>query len=407
MNNKKVEKVEDLRVIQLKAENVKRLVAIDIRPDSDLVVVGGNNSQGKTSVLSSILMGLTGKKSYGEQPVRAGQDSASIIIDLGKYKITKRLNPDGSGSLKVVGSDGTVYTSPQKLLDSLSSSLTFDPLSFLRASKQRQTETLKRLVGLDFTSLDDERDDIYAARTIINQIGKNKKAELDALTMHDDAPDAEIAVSQLIKQKDGIDKKNLEVDAANLELSTLQDKYLTVAEQLKALKTSIVDAKTKCNSHQPVDVGSINAAIATVETDNKKFRDNETYQRLSFELTEKRIESQQASTQIKALDEKKRVALKQARFPLSGLSFGENGVIYNDIPLEQCSSSEQLRVSVSMGFALNPELKVMLIQDGSLLDDNGLEMISQMAEEAGSQVWLEKVGTGEECSVIIEDGRVI
>lgn len=88
------------------------------------------------------------------------------------------------------------------------------------------------------------------------------------------------------------------------------------------------------------------------------------------------------------------------------VTFGNGVVLYQDIPLDQCSSAERLRVSVSIGLAMNPKLKVLLIRDGSLLDEDNLQMIATMAEKADAQVWIERVGDGEECSVVIEDGQV-
>jgi hypothetical protein len=59
-----------------------------------------------------------------------------------------------------------------------------------------------------------------------------------------------------------------------------------------------------------------------------------------------------------------------------------------------------------MGFALHPRLKILLIRDGSLLDENNLKTVAEMAQEHDGQVWIERVSKGAECSVIIENGLV-
>jgi len=97
----------------------------------------------------------------------------------------------------------------------------------------------------------------------------------------------------------------------------------------------------------------------------------------------------------------------ESKLPIQGLTFDSDTLYYNDIPFtDQSSSAEQLRVSVAMGFAINPQLKILLIRDGSLLDSDNLKMIAEMAEKEGGQLWVERVGEGKECQVIIEDGKV-
>ena len=59
-----------------------------------------------------------------------------------------------------------------------------------------------------------------------------------------------------------------------------------------------------------------------------------------------------------------------------------------------------------MAVALNPKLKVVLVRDGSLLDDNSLELVAELAKVSGHQVWMEIVDTSGEVGVYIEDGQV-
>ena len=110
--------------------------------------------------------------------------------------------------------------------------------------------------------------------------------------------------------------------------------------------------------------------------------------------------------QIADLDAKKKDALASAEFPVDGLGFNEHGVTFQDVPFEQASSAEQIRVSIAMAISGNPKLRVMRIMDGSLLDDENLGMIAASAAEHDMQVWVERVGTGAEIGVIIEDGAV-
>ena len=59
-----------------------------------------------------------------------------------------------------------------------------------------------------------------------------------------------------------------------------------------------------------------------------------------------------------------------------------------------------------MALALKPDLRVLLIRDGSLLDEDSLRMVAEMADRADAQVWVERVGDADEGAIIIEDGQV-
>ena len=91
---------------------------------------------------------------------------------------------------------------------------------------------------------------------------------------------------------------------------------------------------------------------------------------------------------------------------MDGLGFDEDGVTYNGIPFAQASSAEQIRVSLAMAMALNPELKVLRIKDGSLLDGDAMEAIREQIVERDFQLWIERVGDADAGAVIIEDGEV-
>jgi len=111
--------------------------------------------------------------------------------------------------------------------------------------------------------------------------------------------------------------------------------------------------------------------------------------------------------QMEAREKAKQDAIAAASMPVEGLGFGEGIVLYNGIPFEQASSAEQLRVSLAIAMAGNPKLRVIRIQDGSLLDDTSLAAIAQMAKDGEYQVWIERVDTSGQVGIVIDDGAVV
>ena len=99
-------------------------------------------------------------------------------------------------------------------------------------------------------------------------------------------------------------------------------------------------------------------------------------------------------------------AIAAAELPLPGLGLGDGVVTMNGIPFDQLSSAEQLRASVAIAMASNPKLRVIRIKDGSLLDDNGLEIIKSIAKDRDFQVWMECVDSTGKVGIYMEDGEV-
>jgi DNA repair exonuclease SbcCD ATPase subunit len=419
-----------MKITRLTAENIKRLKAVEITPDGNLIVIGGRNAQGKTSVLDSITYALAGASSHPDQPIRNGEDKAKIVCELDDLIVTRTFTPNG-GSLMVSNKEGAKYASPQAMLDELTGKLTFDPLAFARMQPREQLETLKSLVGLDFAEMDAKRQELYDERTLVNREGKKLAHQIEGMLEYPDAPDLEVSVSELmeeLRKREGHNQANNEkrdsltltnnqvraqasrVEEITEQIAQLETELGSAKGQLEKLRQSQSELQSEVTSLQDADVQEVLTQIAGADAINRKVRSNLQRARLRRLLDEKRTESINLSTNIQDIDEAKAKALSDATFPIAGLSFNEEGappvVTYNNVPFDQCSSSEQLRVSLAMGLAMNPKLKVVLIRDGSLLDKDNLNMIAEMAAVADAQVWLEKVGEGDDVSIIIEDGMV-
>ena len=65
-----------MKINLLKAENIKRLVAVEIQANGEpVVVIRGRNGAGKSSVLDSIAFALGGKNLQPAEPIRADEPS--------------------------------------------------------------------------------------------------------------------------------------------------------------------------------------------------------------------------------------------------------------------------------------------------------------------------------------------
>ena len=416
-------------IVTLEAENIKRLKAVEITPEGNLVVVGGRNAQGKSSVLDSIAYALGGKKLIPDQPIRDGRKKAEVKVKLSNGLTVKRTFTEaGGGSLSIVDSDNKTCSSPQALLEKLTGSLTFDPLEFVKTGPLQQREILKSLVGLDFTEHDRKRQEHYDERTEVGRSLKIVKARITP--KHTDVPDEEVSVVDVVAElqtikntehrieRAGRERDNLvqiargseqDVEAAEQEIKAAQDR-LQEAEKRHLTDVAAADKATADLEAMPkpdeARVNELNELILNGQEISRKIRENQARAENVALADEYEDQIAEHTEKIEGLDNKKAADLAAAKFPIEGLVFDETGVSYNGIPFQQASSAEQLRVSVAMGLALNPDLKVLLIRDGSLLDEDGIKLIAEMAKKADAQVWMERVGRGAECQVVIEDGEV-
>ena len=173
-----------MKITKLTAENVKRLTAVEMTPDGNLVIVGGKNRAGKSSVLDSIMYALAGAASIPSQPIRNGAKAAKITLELDGEKsltVERTMSPRGGSLVVKLANKAAPLSSPQALLDSLCGKIAFDPLEFTRLKPREQLERLRDLVGLDFAELDRERESVFAERTQVNRDAKTMKARIEAM----------------------------------------------------------------------------------------------------------------------------------------------------------------------------------------------------------------------------------
>jgi len=395
-----------MKIVSLEAENVKNLRAVCIKPDGSAVVVGGDNEQGKTCVLDSIEYALNGATSIPSQPIRKGQSKARVVLDLGDLVVTRTFTAKGT-NLTVKNKDGATFASPQAMLDKLVGELSFDPLEFSKMDAKRQSEVLKKLVGLDFDSLNLEYRKCFDQRTVINREGKALRASLDQMMKHENTPEKEVSISELSKEyaqavenNQGVIFKEHELNAEVKELAALKKRVAVLTKSVK-IKEADISQTAK------VDTQSIKAKMDKAEQTNCQVRENRIYNEVDLQVDDLRKKSIALSDKIAGLVDKKAKLLAKAKFPIKGLAVDEEGVTFQDIPFVQCSSAQRIRVSVAIGLAMNPKLRVLLIREGSLLDPKNLSAIAKMAEKAKAQIWIERVSKGKECSIIIEDGSVV
>lgn len=401
-----------LQVVNLKAENYKRLRAVDITPTGDLVFIGGRNAQGKTSVLDAIWAALAGGEASRatQQPIRDGQDTAVVSLDLGEMTVTRRWTKDDAGTLIVESKDGARYSSPQKMLDEVIGIRAFDPLAFTRLSARDQLAALVAMVDLPFDpdELERERKGVFDRRTEINREVSKLEGQISGYPSADPTlPAEEESATAVLAEREAARNANETYDRAVAEENRLLAAVEAYEEQLReALSDLALIQSSAVQLSDPVDLATFDERLATLESTNRRIRQERDRNAIAAELSERKQAVAQSTIKLQQIEKQKSTALAAVKFPVAGLSFDEAGVTFNGIPFSQASAAEQLRVSVALAMAANPTLRVLRILDGSLLDSDSLAMIAELAAENSYQVWIEIVDETGKVGFVIEDGSV-
>jgi DNA repair exonuclease SbcCD ATPase subunit len=408
-----------MHITQLTAENVKRLSAVQITPDGNMVVIGGKNGHGKSSVLDSIAYALAGQKAVPRDPIRRGATKAQVVVDLGELVVT-RVITSGSSRLEVTAKDGRKLGSPQKVLDKLVGELTFDPLEFSRLKPDKQRDVICKISGLDTAEFDTRRKSVFDERTIVNRQLRQADSALHQAPHHTGAISNETSISELTAElerrraanaantakRDELNAARKDAKAAMASISALKAQLLQAEANLVQIQKAGKDLRIEVDGLKDQDTDGLLGQILDAEETSKKIRDNREHARLSKDAANLRAESEELTARIGQIDQEKADAIANAEYPVQGLGVDDDGVLLDGLPFEQASQAQQLCVSVAIGLALNPELRVLLIRDGSLLDKDSLELVAKMAEEADAQLWIERVEEDEAVTVVIEDGTV-
>ena len=422
-----------MKIIKLTADNIKKLRAVEIVPDGPVIQISGANGAGKSSVLDAIWWALGGNKAVDAVPIREGQDRAAVTLDLGEYRVTRTFTP-GNSYLKVESADGATFKSPQALLDGLVGQLSFDPLAFVRADGKAQVDLLIRATGLTLdvaalttaagrapvpgpdpiTVLRGTYKAVFEARTAVNRSLEQARAAVARLpegeaTAPVSVTDLMAEQQRLLEVREAARTHNAQGAALDATVARLRTERARLQADLAACEQALDAAEIQRARWIPQaepDFAAIAARIEQADAINAQAQAWQARQAAEADIITQQNAADALTERLKAIIAYKTALMAQAAFPVPGIGFDDAGVTYQGRPLAQASSAEQLRVSVALGIALNPTIRVMRVQDGSLLDRESLRLLTDLASTHDMQVWIETVDESGNVGVYIEDGAV-
>lgn len=404
---------EPVKINELLIENVKRVKAVQFEPSADgLTIIGGRNGQGKTSVLDAIAWALGGNNYKPSVPERDGAlVPPNLHIELSNGLIVERKGKNST--LKVTDPNGN--KSGQQLLNEFVSTLALDLPKFINGSDKDKADSLLKILGISdvLALLDTKENQLYAQRTEVGRIADRKKKAADEMPMYPNVPKEPVSATELIKQQQEILARNGEnerkrQDAARYE-QMLAEAQIAFDEAKAALQKAEKDCLTARKSAEDLhdeSTAELEKNLAEIEALNIKIRANSTKEAAEVEANNLQQEYDGLTEQIESVREERNKLLDSAELPLPGLSVKDGKLIYNNMPWDGMSGSDQLKVATAIVRKLNPQCGFVLMDKLEQMDLETLQEFGVWLKQEGLQVIATRVSTGDECSIIIEDGMV-
>ena len=414
-----------IKINKLEIENVKRVKAVKLEPSkSGLTIVGGNNNQGKTSVLDSIAWALGGASYRPSKAEREGSVTPPhlhIVLSNGLVVERKGKNSD----LKVTDPSG--QKAGQQLLDSFVEKLALDLPKFMEANDTEKANTLLNIIGVGdrLNELEKQEKELYNERLTVGRIADQKAKFAKEQKYFPEAPKELVSASELIRQQQEILARNGENQKKRDRLSEITfakqrifDEVQRLEEQIKSLQEKLserkrayeetandeVTAKKTVLELHDESTEELEKNLAEIEEINRKVRINLDKDKAEDDAREYQTQYETLTNKITEVRKQKTELLSSADLPLPELTVTDGKLLYKGQQWDNMSGSDRLKVATAIVRKLKPDCGFVLMDKLEQMDMITLKEFSEWLEKEDLQVIATRVSTGEECSIIIEDG---
>lgn len=412
--------MESIKINAFELENVKRIKAVALKPTpSGLTVIGGDNNQGKTSVLDTIAWALGGDRYKPSNPARDGSVvPPSIRVTLSNGLIVERTGKNNT--LKVTDPNGNRHG--QQLLNSFIEELALNLPKFMESPDREKANTLLQIIGVgdQLRELERRETELYNRRRVVGQEADRKKKFAMEMPMYPDAPAEPVSAYELIQRQQAILAINGENQrkrqmASQLEfqcnqlknqVADAENKLAALREALSATLTDLETARKSAADLHDESTAQIERDLQNIEVINVKVRANSDRQKAEMEAQQYQYQYDELTNELENTRQEKRDLLNNAVLPLPGLSVEDGELTYMGKKWDGMSGSDQLKVATAIVRALNPMCGFVLIDKLEQMDLKTMQEFGAWLQSQNLQAIATRVSRGSECTIIIEDGQV-
>lgn len=403
-----------MKISKLEIENVKRVKAVSLEPTQNgLTVIGGKNNQGKTSVLDSIAWALGGDKFKPTSARREGSVVPPYLhVEMDNGLVVERRGENSA--LKVIDPAGR--KGGQQLLNEFVETFAIDLPRFMEQTSKEKANTLLRIIGVEdqLKKLDYDEATTFNRRRELGRIALQKQKYADELPLYPDVPKEPISASELILRQQEILAKNGENQRLRTEYANLVSRRDELTAKLTALQNERAEILLKLETAakttaELVDESTeeIRTSLLNIEQINAKVRANGERERAEIEAEQYKKDYETLTGELDKIRDSRSKLLDGADLPLPGLSVADGELTYNGVKWDCMSGSDQLKTATAIVRRLNPKCGFVLLDKLEQMDIDTLREFGEWLESEGLQAIATRVSTGDECSIIIEDGTAV
>jgi predicted ATP-dependent endonuclease of OLD family len=394
------------------ARNLKAIEDFDAAVNGDSLIIFGGNDVGKSTILQAIQAIHGNKKLLKELTVRQGTEAGyfeTVESHEGQtYRFRINLEKGKDPELLMYRPNGTPIKT-DSIIAKVAGGAPFNIWEFVNWAETAEGRRKQVALAEDFLTADQKEvlnslrakvEEHYKQRTEIGRdldsirgfVAKSEisEADFDKYKAKIDIDLIQETLSKAIKNNekityvtDGIERRKKEIEDIDAQIKVLLEKKETALEEItkgeEFLKvTKVVDTDQYTESIQLAQ--KHNDMVSKVESlkEYKIKRDNlETeYENLGIFVNSSRAEIEHF--------------VKEIGFPVEGLEFGIDHLIYKGFPVDDMhlSFSERTVLGVKIHKALQPEFPVILVENSESLGKKKYEALLDLRKE-GFQLILE------------------
>ncbi len=409
-----------MRITGLYAENFMKIKCVEIKPDGTIVEISGKNGNGKSCVLKAVWAIIEWKAASKKitNPVRDGEDKATLecVID-DKYKATRTITKDSKQTIKIVDiQTGNIITKPQTILNNWMKGFGEDPFEMTLQYKdagriEKIASIINDKLGVDIHKFDREIAVHKEARKELNRDKKREQSRLDSmLPPQESEPDEKIDILTTTAELADARSK-LSVQADNLvRRQSIESDIKAAEEQLSALKNKLTCVNTEIvKNPAPAQekITDLEEKITNVERINSRVLEIQEYNnvQITLQAIEGRLTVHKKNIELQSIN--KAEAVERVDLGIEGFKIDDGTIYVNGVPFSDLSDAEKIITCMKIIIASDPELRVMRIEKGSLLDEYTLKQLEEIAEKYDFQIWLELVDSTGLRGFYLEDGELV